>query len=60
MAYRITIAAGLLIAAGTEIIQDYIPGRSSDLQDFGFNLLGIVCAMIFYVVTEKRLQSYFN
>ncbi len=51
---------GFLIGGGTELLQDYIPGRETDIMDFAFNLAGVTVGGVFGFLLEKRNQSLAN
>lgn len=56
----ITLAAGLLIAYGTEFIQGKLPTRTMDINDFKADALAVAisCIFVFIVdVTHLRLRK---
>ena len=56
----VTLFFGLILAATTEIAQYFIPHRGMDMADFAFNLLGVLVAILFRNVFEKRKQTLFK
>jgi VanZ family protein len=51
-----TLAYCIVLAIATEWIQQYVPGRDSNILDLGANLIGTVCGLLFI----KKFASWFE
>ncbi len=51
------LSGAILLAAGTEIIQKFIPERSMDLKDVLTDIAGIIIGFIFYYAFQSTLNK---
>ena len=53
------LALGSAIAAGTELVQDFIPNRTSDIADFRADFLSLGCASAIVLIKDlyKTLRN---
>ena len=51
------ISGVLVLAIATEALQRHAFGRSPELQDFMFDMLGIVIGVILYAICEKLIRT---
>jgi VanZ family protein len=55
--FKVLIGFGVVFAALSEWIQEYIPYREMDLADFIFDLIGIIFGVVLFFFIEKRLNA---
>jgi VanZ family protein len=53
----LVLITGFVLSAGTELLQDFVPGRETDFIDFIFNMGGVAIGVVFSYILEKRNQT---